>query len=462
MHYIYLLVCFFSAGLLMAMDQPQVAQKLSTNMLALQREPALERETVGAHCSPQKSLYEHFGISNAEMLSKDLSVMVACLVLKKSEWWYKKTEFSPGDWVNDVAFHPTKKLLATASNNGVACLWDFEGNCNFILEYKKEGKYNKRVYGVALHPTEPLLATALDDGTAELLNYEEKKIVILNHATRVNKVVLHPTEPLLATACDEGTAYVWNYQDHKKCIIKHQGNLEGIALHPTEKLLATASAHGTVCVCDYEGTNKLTLKEHLSNKYNGVALHRDKLIATASYDGMACLWDYQRNKKLTLRHGKSVNAVALHPTETILATASDDHTACLWDYHGNKKVTLLHDCMVKAIALHPTEELVATGSYPGVILWQKIRPTLPQLLFRQLLKDYFLECIVRRKAIELCEAADELPVWMSKTFAIQQEELENVWASMPEALRQSIFYTLCFRAEEIARIQQKSIDLSAE
>jgi len=41
------------------------------------------------------------------------------------------------DWVQAVAFHPQGKLVATASDDGTACLWDLEGtkkvHCSMII-----------------------------------------------------------------------------------------------------------------------------------------------------------------------------------------------------------------------------------------------------------------------------------------------------------------------------------------
>jgi hypothetical protein len=111
-------------------------------------------------------------------------------------------------WVRGVAFSPDGALLATASTDKTARLWDpATGECVRTLTGHAEA-----VYGVAFSPDGRLLATASMDNTAKLWDPASGECVgtLTGHAETVYGAAFSPDGRLLATASMDRTTRVWD------------------------------------------------------------------------------------------------------------------------------------------------------------------------------------------------------------------------------------------------------------
>ena len=234
--------------------------------------------------------------------------------------------------IRAVAFSPDGRLLATASTDRTARLWDpATGDCLRTLTGHAES-----VYGVAFSPDGRLLATASDDRTARLWDPATGDCLrtLTGHAESVYGVAFSPDGRLLATASDDRTARLWDTAtgDCLRTLAGHAAGIRGVAFSPDGRLLATASIDTTARVWD-PATGDCLRTVRTAVVY-GVAFSPDgRLLATASIDNKAKIWDPATGDCLrTLTgHAESIYGVAFSPDGRLLATASIDRTAKVWN-----------------------------------------------------------------------------------------------------------------------------------
>ncbi len=140
--------------------------------------------------------------------------------------------------VNDVMFSPDGRLLATASNDGTARVWEVGSG-----QEHTRVTHDDRVREVTFSPDGRLLATASNDGTARVWEVGSgQEHTRVTHDNAVRGVVFSPEGRLLATASDDGTARVWEVgSGQERARVTHDSLVWWVEFSPDGWLLATAS-----------------------------------------------------------------------------------------------------------------------------------------------------------------------------------------------------------------------------
>jgi WD40 repeat protein len=146
-----------------------------------------------------------------------------------------------GLYVGSARFSPNGNHIVSTHGRD-AKIWD-DGETISLTGHKRY------IYFSCFSPNGNLVATASDDGTAKLWEATTGKLMAtLPHAHDVLHVDFSPDSKLLATACADFSAQIWQVQP-TKLLHKLQAHSNDVFLtkfSPDGKLLATISNDNTV------------------------------------------------------------------------------------------------------------------------------------------------------------------------------------------------------------------------
>jgi WD40 repeat protein len=236
--------------------------------------------------------------------------------------------------VTGVAFSPDGSLLATVSGDLTARLW--QAASGTLLRTMRTG-YVSYVTGVSFSPDGSLLATVGWDPTVRLWDVGTGSLwrAFTGRGAGVSGVVFSPDGTLVAAADDDGTAQLWDLTTGAlvRTLTGHDRGVTGVAFSPDGSLLATASEDRTARLWEVAtGALIRTLTGH-SGKVFGLAFSPDgSMLITVSEDRTARLREVATGMLLSTvtAHDFSVSDVAFSPDGTMFATASGDGTTRLW------------------------------------------------------------------------------------------------------------------------------------
>ncbi len=307
----------------------------------------------------------------------------------------------PKEQILSLAFSAHGEMLATGSQAGDIRLWDVNSAKSLDVLAQKEGP----VAALAFHPDKKLLASAANtvklwdvtagaalktwpggnslafDKTGNLLAFasflsvkiwdaaEDKLTELKGHIGAVRSVSFAAGSKILATGSDDETARLWDVPSGKEMIPLDGYNGFPLAFSPDGRSLVC-------CGQNFHGPqlwNLETLKPRtfIPQAYpaHGLAFSPDGLtLASCNYAGdtRLLLWDVARPGQylLALGHTGGISQTAFSPDGRKAASCSSDNTVHFWDPFTGKALgtpLVAHPLGVNCLAFSPDGRWLATG-----------------------------------------------------------------------------------------------------
>jgi WD40 repeat protein len=168
-------------------------------------------------------------------------------------------------------------------------------------EFKGHDGY---VHSVAFSNDGTMLATASVDGTAKIWDFAtgKEKQILKGHTGNVNTVAFNKDGTIVATGGADKSIRFWNPKDGKliKDLAKaHTDGVQSIAFSPDGKLLASGSADKSVKLWDVkEGKELKTLGAHKESVYSVAFNAAGTELASCGNDGVIKIWDVKGQKEI--------------------------------------------------------------------------------------------------------------------------------------------------------------------
>jgi WD40 repeat protein/serine/threonine protein kinase/DNA-binding SARP family transcriptional activator len=199
------------------------------------------------------------------------------------------------DWSPDGAW------LATGSEDGTAKVWDLEASAAaatgeaLVTMEGHLGDIWSDVFGVAFSPDGSLLATASWDETAKVWDAETGRALLTleGHTERLNRVAFSPDGTRLATVSFDGTAKVWDLLSGEAMLTLtgHAGIVWDVAFSPDGTRLATVGFDNTTRLWDASTGQELLVLTGNEQNTAGVAFSPDGTrLAASGGDGTARIY----------------------------------------------------------------------------------------------------------------------------------------------------------------------------
>jgi WD40 repeat protein/class 3 adenylate cyclase len=247
--------------------------------------------------------------------------------------------------VNDIEFGPTGTVIATASEDGTAIIWDAKTGDQLRSIHADDAGDLGGAFNVTFSPDGTLVAVTTlpgDESTIGVYDVETgDRVVAIPLPYTVCGIAFTPDGGrLLGGDCFAdvpANGHLWDARTGRDVgtFGFEDGYVSNVAISPDGRRAVTVGGEAPVAsVWDVATDRRVATMVGHSGEIQNVAFSPDgKLLATGSLDGTARLWDAETGQEVLRLSGTraSVGEVKFSPDGRWLATGGNDGVVRIWD-----------------------------------------------------------------------------------------------------------------------------------
>ena len=277
--------------------------------------------------------------------------------------------------VSAMAFSPDGRLLASASFDGTAVLWD-AADGSLLRKFED---HTGRVSTVAFSPDSNTIAYAGDDGVVFLHGLASGGVLAFDaHADRISSIAFHPDGRRLASAGADGMVRLWNFATGE-LLSEYQpgggGTVRTVCFSPDGTILASGGDDDTIVFTHLATGHRETLRAHPADVCALAFEPEGRVLVSGDRHGGLMLWDVLERRQIAAltEHPELTMSIAVSPDGMRLATGSagSDPEVRLWDlgtYRPHIAGNLEHHARIVAEALgHQPPNLAAMREWAAEV-----------------------------------------------------------------------------------------------
>ncbi|MEA5464118.1 nSTAND1 domain-containing NTPase [Leptothoe sp. PORK10 BA2] len=281
------------------------------------------------------------------------------------------------DWVRSVAFSADGQHLVSAAEDGTLCLWTMEGE--LLQTMVSHGGW---VLVAVFSPDGRYIVSGGDDHLIKLWNLNGELLHSLEgHQNWIRDLCFSPDGQRLMSASDDQNIHVWDLDGDGKpldTLKGHRSSVLSLDIHPQGSQLISASDDNTIRLWQLEPPSVPRLQGHHGIVWDVCWQPQGRRVVSAGADQTLVIWqagDGEPSENPLYRtihgHNSSVYSVDWSPDGLAIASASADHTVKLWTVEGQLLCAFQgHHNAVWSVKFSPDGTYLASaGSDRNIRLW---------------------------------------------------------------------------------------------
>jgi WD40 repeat protein/serine/threonine protein kinase len=239
------------------------------------------------------------------------------------------------DWVNDLAFDPQDRWLASASSDGTIRLWNISSGS----PAHDPLPVSAPVWSAVFSPDGRWLATGDGSGQITLWNTSDwsTKAVFIGHTDIVFSLAWSPDNLRFVSGSADSTVRLWDVTTGKPIgepLTGHRNSVLSVSFSPLGGVFASSGADATLRFWTSDGEILGSIETGHTNWVRHIAFSPDgSRLVTTSADGTLRLWNAETGEPQEsplAAHTDAIWDAAFSPDGSRLISVSTDRTALLW------------------------------------------------------------------------------------------------------------------------------------